>query len=168
MIDNGTTTIVDISQIAHSPEHSDANIQALKDSGIRAVFAYSRGAGPAARYPDDLIRLRNSYFNSPDQLLTIAIATSTDPATFQFARSAGVRSVLHIRVNSEPLLALARAGLLRPGDEFIHCTHLTPEAWAVIRDNGGRNVTFTAAGNGDGPRLPRHPGCAGSWSAPEP
>jgi 5-methylthioadenosine/S-adenosylhomocysteine deaminase len=138
MIDNGTTTIVDISQIAHSPEHSDANIQALKDSGIRAVFAYSRGAGPAARYPDDLIRLRNSYFNSPDQLLTIALATSTEPATFQFARRAGVRSVLHIRVNSEPLVALGRAGLLRPGDEFIHCTHLTPEAWAIIRDNGGR------------------------------
>ncbi len=137
LIDNGTTTIVDISQIAHSPEHSDANIQALKDSGIRAVFAYSRGAGPLARYPEDLIRLRNTYFNSPDQLLSIALATSTDPATFQFARRAGVRSVLHIRVNSEPLLALGRAGLLRPGDEFIHCTHLTKEAWSLIRDSGG-------------------------------
>jgi cytosine/adenosine deaminase-related metal-dependent hydrolase len=137
-IDNGTTTIVDISQIAHSPEHSDANIQALKDAGIRAVFAYSRGEGPAARYPDDLIRLRNTFFNSPDQLLTLAMATSVDPKTFQFARANGVRSVLHIRVNSEPLLALGRAGLLRPGDEFIHCTHLTPEAWALIRDSGGR------------------------------
>ena len=138
MIDNGTTTIVDISQIAHSPEHSDANIQALRDAGIRAVFAYSRGEGPKARYPDDLIRLRNAYFSSPDQLLTIAMATSVDPGTFRFARNAGVRSVLHIRVNSEPLLALGRAGLLRPGDEFIHCAHLTPEAWALIRDSGGR------------------------------
>jgi 5-methylthioadenosine/S-adenosylhomocysteine deaminase len=138
LIDNGTTTIVDISQIAHSPAHSDANIQALTDSGIRAVFAYSRGEGPAARYPDDLVRLRNSYFNSPDQLLTLAMATSIDPKTLQFARANGVRSVLHIRVNSEPLLALGRAGLLRPGDEFIHCTHLTPEAWAAIRDSGGR------------------------------
>jgi 5-methylthioadenosine/S-adenosylhomocysteine deaminase len=138
LIENGTTTIVDISQIAHSPEHSDANIQALKDSGIRAVFAYSRGEGPAARYPGDLIRLRNSYFNSSDQLLTLAMATSVDPNSFQFARANGVRSVLHIRVNSEPLLALGRAGLLRPGDEFIHCTHLTPQAWALIRDSGGR------------------------------
>jgi cytosine/adenosine deaminase-related metal-dependent hydrolase len=71
-------------------------------------------------------------------LLTIALATSTDPETFRFARSAGVRSVLHIRVNSEPLIALGRAGLLRPGDEFIHCAHLNQEAWAMIRDSGGR------------------------------
>ena len=138
MIDNGTTTIVDISQIAHTPEHSDANIKALQDAGIRAVFAYSRGAGPGSRYPDDLIRLRNSYFSSPDQLLTVAMATSVDPKTFEFARRIGVRSVLHIRVNSEPLLALGRGGLLRPGDEFIHCAHLTPEAWSLIRDTGGR------------------------------
>ncbi|MDE2475560.1 MAG: amidohydrolase family protein [Alphaproteobacteria bacterium] len=137
MIDNGTTTIVDISQIAHTPEHSDANIRALQDAGIRAVFAYSRGA-PGSRYPDDLIRLRTTWFNSTDQLLTVAMATSVDPKTFEFARRIGVRSVLHIRVDSGPLLALGRAGLLRPGDEFIHCTHLTPEAWALIRDTGGR------------------------------
>src|SRR5438067_6021295 len=138
MINMGTTCIVDISQIAHSPEHSDANVQALEDAGIRAVFAYSRGAGPNSRYPGDLIRLRDRYFSSPDQLLKVALATSTDPDTFRFARTAGVRSVLHIRVNSEPLVALGRAGLLRPGDEFIHCAHLSPEAWAVIRDSGGR------------------------------
>ncbi len=137
-IDNGTTTIVDISQISHSPEHSDADIQALKDSGIRAVFAYSRGQGPASRYPDDFVRLRSRYFNSPDQLLTIAFATSTDPKSFRFARAQGARSVLHIRVNSAPLIALSGAGLLRPGDEYIHCTHLSPEAWAAIRDSGGR------------------------------
>ena len=78
-IDNGTTTIVDISQIAHSPEHSDANIQALKDAGIRAVFAYSRGEGPSCAVSRRSIRLRNTYFNSPDQLLTLAMATSVDP-----------------------------------------------------------------------------------------
>ena len=125
LIDNGTTTIVDISQIAHSPEHSDANIQALKDSGIRAVFAYSRGEGPVARYPEDLIRLRNTYFNSAGP---VAQPWPWPPALIRnfpvCPRRAGVRSVLHIRVNSEPLLALGRAGLLRPGDEFIHCTHL--------------------------------------------
>ena len=46
MIANGTTTIVDISQVNHSPEHSDAVIRALQESGMRAVFAYSRGIGP--------------------------------------------------------------------------------------------------------------------------
>src|SRR5439155_22464154 len=53
-------------------------------------------------------------------------------------REAGVHAVMHYRVNPEPVLALARAGLLREGDEFIHCTHLNEEAWRVIKDTGGR------------------------------
>jgi 5-methylthioadenosine/S-adenosylhomocysteine deaminase len=27
---------------------------------------------------------------------------------------------------------------LRPGDEYIHCTHLNDEAWQLIKDRGGR------------------------------
>jgi hypothetical protein len=44
MIDMGTTAMVDISQVSHTPEHSDACIRALQEAGIRAVFAYHRGA----------------------------------------------------------------------------------------------------------------------------
>ncbi len=36
----GTTSVVNISQISHSPEHSDACIRALQESGIRALYAY--------------------------------------------------------------------------------------------------------------------------------
>jgi 5-methylthioadenosine/S-adenosylhomocysteine deaminase len=138
MIDMGTTAIVDISQVAHTPEHSDAVIHALQDSGIRAVFAVYRGAGTGARYPEDLYRLRQTYFNSPDQLLTIALGTDKNPATFEFARRAGVRAVLHINDDSNLLLSLGRAGLLRAGDEFIHCTGLSPDAWRLIKDTGVR------------------------------
>ncbi len=138
MIDMGTTAIVDISQVNHSPEHTDAWIAALKEAGLRAVCAYSRGAGPRAQYPQDTARLQRTYFSSQDQLLTLALATSVDPKTFEYARQNGLRSVLHIRINSAPLIALGRAGLLRPGDEFIHCTHLTEEAWKLIKDSGGR------------------------------
>ena len=45
MIDMGTTGVVDVSQVNNSPEHSDALIKALQDSGIRAVFAYSAACG---------------------------------------------------------------------------------------------------------------------------
>jgi cytosine/adenosine deaminase-related metal-dependent hydrolase len=138
MIDMGTTTIVDIAQISHSPAHSDACVRGLQESGIRAVHAYSRGAGPNARYPQDIARLQRTYFNSRDQLLTLAMAVSTDPSTLRAARDAGVRAVLHIRVDSEPLLQLGRAGLLRDGDEFIHTTHLNEAAWRLIKDTGGR------------------------------
>jgi 5-methylthioadenosine/S-adenosylhomocysteine deaminase len=138
LIDMGTTTMVDISQVAHTPEHSDANIRALKESGMRAVFAYSRGGGPGTQYPQDIARLQRTYFSSKDQLLTPAMGVSVDPKTFEAARAAGVQAVLHIRLNPEPLLALGRAGLLRPGDEFIHCTHLNDAAWRLIKGSGGR------------------------------
>src|SRR5262249_57540709 len=51
LLDMGTTTMVDLSQVNHSPEHTDALIQALRDAGTRAVFGYSRGAGPRPQYP---------------------------------------------------------------------------------------------------------------------
>jgi cytosine/adenosine deaminase-related metal-dependent hydrolase len=138
LMDMGTTAIVDISQSNHTPEHSDALIASLKESGIRAVCAYSRGAGPGSKYPQDVVRLRQTYFNSQDQLLTLAVATSLDAKIFEYVREVGLRSVLHVRLNSEPLLALGRAGLLRPGDEYIHCTHLNDAAWRLIKDSGGR------------------------------
>src|SRR5205085_2835280 len=34
--------------------------------------------------------------------------------------------------------ALGRAGLLREGDEYIHCTQLSDAAWRLIKDSGGR------------------------------
>jgi 5-methylthioadenosine/S-adenosylhomocysteine deaminase len=136
-IDMGTTSIVDLSQISHTPEHSDACISALKDSGIRAVFGYSRGIGPRAQYPQDIARLQKTYFSSTDQLLTLALGVERDAKLFAAAREAGVPAVMHMRNDSAALIALGRANVLRGGDEFIHCTGLNEEAWRVIRDNGG-------------------------------
>jgi 5-methylthioadenosine/S-adenosylhomocysteine deaminase len=138
LMDMGTTTIVDISQVSHTPEHSDACIHALQDSGIRAVYAYYRGAGPATQFPQDIGRIQRSFFNSKDQLLTLALGTSADAKLYALAREAGVPAVLHANRLSEQLLELGRAGLLRAGDEYIHCTHLNDAAWRLIRDTGGR------------------------------
>jgi 5-methylthioadenosine/S-adenosylhomocysteine deaminase len=140
MIDMGTTTVVDISQVSHTPEHSNACIRALQDAGIRAVFSYHRGAGPRTRYPQDIVRLQRTYFSSKDQLLTLALTTSLDAKLFALAREVGVQAVLHLvgKDLSEPLLELGRAGLLRPGDEYIHCLGLSDTAWRLIKDTGGR------------------------------
>ena len=139
MIDMGTTGVVDISQVAHSPEHSDACIRALQDAGIRAVFSYHRGAGPRSRYPQDIVRLQRTYFSSQDQLLTLALTTALDAKLYALAREVGVPAVLHLvgKDLSAPLLELGRAGLLRPGDEYIHCLGLDDAAWRLIRDTGG-------------------------------
>ena len=140
MIDMGTTTIVDISQVSHTPEHSNACIRALQDAGIRAVFSYHRGAGPRSRFPQDIERLQRTYFSTKDQLLTLALTTSLDAKLYTLAREVGVQAVLHLvgKDLSAPLLELGRAGLLRPGDEYIHCLGLNDAAWKLIKDTGGR------------------------------
>jgi cytosine/adenosine deaminase-related metal-dependent hydrolase len=137
-IEMGTTTIVDLSQISHTPEHSDACIRALQDAGIRAVYGYSRGAGPAQQWPQDIGRIAKSYFSSKEQLLTLALGASLDAKVLGAARAAGVPAVMHYRVNPAPGLALGKAGVLREGDLFIHTTHLNDEAWAMIKETGGR------------------------------
>lgn len=151
-LDLGTTTVIDISQVAHSRDHVEANIQALKDADIRAMFAMSRGIGPQSQYPDGMKYLLPEHFASGDQLLTPALATSTDKDSFEAARRYGLRAVLHIRVNSGPLLALSQTGVLKDGDVFVHCTHLSKDAWRVIRDTGGRTshspVVEMAMGHG--------------------
>jgi 5-methylthioadenosine/S-adenosylhomocysteine deaminase len=56
------------------------------------------------------------------------------------AREVGVQAVLHLvgKDLSGLLLELGRAGLLRPGDEYIHCLGLNDAAWRLIKDTGGR------------------------------
>ena len=139
MLDIGTTCAVDTSQVNHTPEHSEAGIKALQDSGMRAVYAYSRGAGSKHQYPQDVSRLQKAYFNSADQLLSIALAGTLVQAQFEAARAAGVRFVSHgVNHRTEKALAeLARANLLRPGDEYIHCTQLSPASWKIIKETGG-------------------------------
>src|SRR5262245_22008655 len=75
-IDAGITTVTDLSQVSNTPEHSDALIKGLKDSGVRAVYAYSRGSGPGAKYPGDAERVLKQHFASADQLVTMALGTA--------------------------------------------------------------------------------------------
>src|ERR1700680_2174345 len=72
-IDAGITCVIDNSQNARSAGHSDAAIEALFNSGIRAVHA--SGAPQAGdwdhQWPQDLTRLQKTYFSNPDQLVTL-------------------------------------------------------------------------------------------------
>jgi 5-methylthioadenosine/S-adenosylhomocysteine deaminase len=140
LIEMGTTTAIDTSQCSHTPEHTDAGIGALEESGIRAVYAFWEGNGPGAQYPTDAMRLRRTYFSSQDQLMTLALASVLDPKAFAYARQTGLRIVTHgVDAKREQRLHdLNSAGLLRPGDLYIHCNDLSDKAWKVIRDNEGK------------------------------
>jgi 5-methylthioadenosine/S-adenosylhomocysteine deaminase len=64
-LDDGVTTVHDVSQIHHTPRHSDAAIQALIDTGRRAAFGFFEGAGnnpPSYAYPQDAFRIIDQWF----------------------------------------------------------------------------------------------------------
>jgi cytosine/adenosine deaminase-related metal-dependent hydrolase len=144
MIDMGITGVIDVSQVNNTPEHSDALVRALQESGIRAVFGYAGGAGVSPQNSQEMARLQRTYFNSKDQLISLALSPPPTPPMFQLARQVGVPVVTHVR-NTLPgrddgkrLADLAAAGLLRPGDALIHCLHFPPETWKLIKDSGLR------------------------------
>jgi 5-methylthioadenosine/S-adenosylhomocysteine deaminase len=154
-INAGITTILDNSHISNTPEHSDAAIAALRDSGIRAVYGFGApelGDVPfnqdkRNRYPSDIKRLRKQYFSSEDQLLTLALAAngpSFDPVEFAImewkaAREVDARISVHIMgaATLRGLTKLNQMGLLNSKTTYIHCTRLPPATWPLIVQTGG-------------------------------
>ncbi len=133
-ISAGVTTTVDTSQVSLSPAHTDACIAGLKESGRRALFAYSAGVGPASQFPQDITRLRKQYFSSADQLLTLALNTGLNADHWKLARSLGAPIVAHFFNNDlQPMKSL-----LGPDNEYIHCTQLNEANWKMIADSGGK------------------------------
>ena len=59
-LDDGVTTVHDVSQIHHSPQHSDAAIQALFDTGRRAAFGYFESAGADISAPIPATNIRRT------------------------------------------------------------------------------------------------------------
>ncbi len=143
-ISAGVTTGVDTSQVSHTPEHTDACIDGLREAGRRTLFAYSQGVGAGVRYPQDIRRLRTQYFASKDQLLTLAMGGGLDQNTWALAREVGAPIVNHVVGNSAGLEAMGKAGLMKADNEYIHCTQLSKAAWKMIADTGGHVSIATA------------------------
>src|SRR5205814_116731 len=103
-LDDGVTTVHDISQIHHSPEHSDAAIQALFDTGRRAAFGYFESAGGVAgnQYPQDALRIKKQWFSSSDQLVhmimggEVYLGAPTYTQSWHIGRALGLQVAAHI------------------------------------------------------------------------
>ncbi|MFC8098943.1 amidohydrolase family protein [Streptomyces sp. NPDC057363] len=151
-IDSGITTMLDFSHNSRTPEHSDAAVEALLDTGIRGVHA---SMGPHfgewdRQWPGDLARVKSRYFSSGDQLLTLRLAAlATDeiagpglaygPELARVARELGVGvsvDAVFGRSSSEAVLRWAQAGVLSPDVTLIHSTGLTSEAWKAMGETG--------------------------------
>ncbi|MBT2390854.1 amidohydrolase family protein [Streptomyces sp. ISL-1] len=151
-IDSGITTMLDFSHNSRTPEHSDAALQALVDTGIRGVHA---SMGPHfgnwdKQWPGDLSRLKETYFADGDQLLTLRLAAlATDeiagPALAYGTELARTAEELGIGVSvdavfgassSQAILGWAKDGILGADLTLIHATGLTSEAWKAIGESG--------------------------------
>ncbi|MGC9541252.1 amidohydrolase family protein [Streptomyces sp. UG1] len=155
----GITTLVDWSHINNTPAHPDAAIQGLKESGIRAQYAYGSANTSLADYwfeskiampGDDVRRIRDSYFASDDGLLTMALATrgpgfcvnDVVTAEWALARELDLPITVHVAMGRLAgrfgmVKQLGDMGLLGPDTTYIHCCYLHEDEWQMVADSGG-------------------------------
>lgn len=155
----GITTLVDWSHINNTPDHPDAAVSALRKSGIRAQYAYGSANTSLAKYwfnssesvpPDDVRRIRDTYFSSDDGLLTMALATrgpgfcQDDVVTTEWnlARELGIPITVHVAMGRMAgrfamVEQLDRLGLLGSDTTYIHSCHFSEHEWQRVAETNG-------------------------------
>lgn len=142
-LDAGVTTVLDVSQIHHSPEHSDAVIEGMKAAGRRGVFGYFEGYGPDVQYPQDARRIRDEHFASDDQLLTMlmggeAYLPDVDPLElWNLGKELDLMIGLHV-VGSLGMRETMDKLIPHYTDKhlFIHMTGMSDAAWNRAQEVG--------------------------------
>jgi 5-methylthioadenosine/S-adenosylhomocysteine deaminase len=154
-LDSGITTTLDWSHNLATPEHADAAVQGLLDSGSRAVFAHGGGAQqwhvPSdVPHPRDALRLREQYFSSDDQLVTMQFGARgpqyTTPeitlSDWALARELGTRISTHVGDGAwgknKNVIWMYEKGLMGPEVTYVHCNMLNDEEMRLIADTGGK------------------------------
>jgi 5-methylthioadenosine/S-adenosylhomocysteine deaminase len=158
-VNAGITTLVDWSHINNTPEHPDAGIRGLQETGIRAQYAYGSANTSLNDYwnqskiaipGDDVRRVRDTYFSSDDGLITMALATrgtgfcidDVVKAEWGLARELGIPITVHVAMGRlagrfAMIKALERLNLLGPDTTYIHCCYFSDEEWRLVADSGG-------------------------------
>ena len=155
-LDNGVTTVHDISQIHHSPQHSDAAIKALFDAGRRAAFGYFESAGA------DFGRQPVSDRCDPHQTALVllerparphdhgrrSLSRRADPTrqAWTIGRQLGLQVAAHILspFGMRPILDDLAAGTGGTGNNiglgsdnlFIHMTGMSDFGWQKVKEKG--------------------------------
>jgi 5-methylthioadenosine/S-adenosylhomocysteine deaminase len=167
-INAGITTLVDWSHIMNTPEHADAAVKGLQDTGIRSVFAFGfpntsiqdwwfgpdYGGSVERINGDEARRVRKQYLSDDHGLVTMALATrgtnfcKPDVVRFEWelAKELGVNVTVHVAMDrfgytKMQLRALREMDLLYPNTTYIHSSHLLEDEWEMVRDSGG-NVSL--------------------------
>ncbi|MDO8485739.1 MAG: amidohydrolase family protein [Candidatus Limnocylindrales bacterium] len=167
-INAGITTLVDWSHIMNTPEHADAAVKGLQDTGIRSVFAFGfpntsiqawwfgldYGGSVERINGDEARRVRRQYLSDDHGLITMALATrgtnfcKPDVVRYEWelAKELGINITVHVAMDrfgytKMQLRALKDMGLLYPNTTYIHSSHLLEDEWLMVRDSGS-NVSL--------------------------
>lgn len=160
-IASGTTTIADWCHNNPTSDHSDAAIDGLMASGVRAVFLHGSpkpDPKPGQKHFSELPmpavevrRLRRGRLSSDDALVTMGLAIlgpqmsvwDVCDADFRLAREMGMVASMHVSgklLTQDGFERLSAAGLLGPHVNIVHGNVLEDEALARLV---GEGVTFT-------------------------
>lgn len=152
-LDAGVTTLVDFGININTPEHSDAIVTALLETGMRGFYGHGLPSDlkwwrdSDEDHPADAKRVREQWFSAEDGLVRFAMALRgpervtprANRHDFEFARELGARIILHV---DAPGAIESMADYLGPDSVYTHCCRSTDRDFQLIKDSGGYvNVT---------------------------
>ncbi|MEU5880350.1 amidohydrolase family protein [Spirillospora sp. NPDC047279] len=156
-LDAGITTVLDWSHIQFTPAHTDANVEALKAAGIRAVFGYAYGGGGGtAAMAAETRRVQREHFGDDPRGMALAAfgpeigGAERGVAEWRLARDLGLPVTAHMGGHGAEsavrgLAVLDEHGLLSHPATYVHGTCYTDDAFKLIAANGGSvSVTPTS------------------------
>jgi cytosine/adenosine deaminase-related metal-dependent hydrolase len=146
-ISAGITTTHNWAHNVRSPKHADAEVQAMRDGGLRGRFAY----GPALGMPNDqpmdladMARLKRDIGNDPMLTLGIcsrnidgnntsrgAINGAMAKQEWSHARELGLPITLHTS-GSASIQLLNKEDLLGPDVQLVHPLNTTATDWELL------------------------------------
>src|SRR6202041_2553876 len=142
-LDAGITTIIDACHSSRSPGHTDAALDALDDTGIRAlhmVGAAMDKKASAAHLPAVLKRLADNW-NHGDGLVRVGLFGQLNLDWWKVARGLDMRILTEFIGDLAKLgPEFAEPGVLGPHNIFNHCTRVPLQTWKLLAD-AGVNVT---------------------------
>jgi cytosine/adenosine deaminase-related metal-dependent hydrolase len=144
----GVTTTQNWAHNVRSPAHADAEVQAMRDSGLRGRFAYGPALGMPNDQPMDLADVaRMKREIGKDPMLTLGICSrNVDGSTggtrgaidavmakkeWGAVREMGLPITLHTS-GSGAIKLLDEAGLLGPDLQLVHPLNTDAADWAVL------------------------------------
>ncbi|BAN97414.1 hypothetical protein E05_26480 [Plautia stali symbiont] len=138
-LDAGITTVIDACHSSRSPAHTDAVLDALQESGIRALHMVGAAMDKQASsdyLPGDLARLA-SRWNHAGSRVQVGLFGQLNLAWWRVGRELDMRILTEFIGDLAQLPAeFAEPGLLGPHNIFNHCTRVPAHTWQQAVDRG--------------------------------